>query len=128
MSTVFVFVVNVCSLPVVISICCSEFYFAVTVVGHRTFALRVVCRQIQPGDQARILNSNVLSVVLYGAEMWRVTTTDLNKFDVCHRTCLRRVLRRFGPNHLSNEELYEATGSTPVSALIRVRRWRWIVR
>ena len=74
----------------------------------------------------RILNSNVLSVLLYGAEMWRVTTTDLNKVDVFHHTCLRRVLRRFWPYHLSNEELYEATGSTPVSALIRVRRWRWI--
>ena len=36
MSTVFVFAVNVCSLPGVISICCFEFYFAVTVVGHRT--------------------------------------------------------------------------------------------
>ena len=58
--------------------------------------------------------------------MWRVTTTDLNKLDVFHRTCLRRVLRRFWPNHLSNEELYEATGSMPVSALIRVRKWTWI--
>ena len=58
--------------------------------------------------------------------MWRVTTTDLNKLDVFHRTCLRRVLRRFWPNHLSNKELYETTGSTPISALIRVRRWRWI--
>ena len=28
--------------------------------------------------------------------------------------------------HLSNEELHEAKGSTPVSALIRVRRKRWI--
>ena len=74
----------------------------------------------------RILNSNVLSVLLYGVEMWRVTATDLNKVDVFHRTCLRRVLRRFWPNHLSNEEFYEATGSTSVSALIRVRRWRWI--
>ena len=35
MSTVFVFVMNVCSFLDVISICCSEFYFAVTVVGHR---------------------------------------------------------------------------------------------
>ena len=33
----------------------------------------------------RILNSNLLSVLLYGAEMWRVTTTDLNKVDVFHR-------------------------------------------
>ena len=73
-----------------------------------------------------ILNSNVLSVLLYEAEMWRATTTDLNKLDVFRRTCLRRVLRKFWPNHLSNEELYEATGSAPVSALIRVRRWRCI--
>ena len=40
MSTVFVFAVNVCSLPEVISICCSEFYFAVTVVGHRRNRMR----------------------------------------------------------------------------------------
>lgn len=73
-----------------------------------------------------IMNSNVLSVLLYGAEMWRVTKTYLNKLYVFHRTCLRRVLRRFWPNHLSNEELYEATGSTPVLALIGVRRRRWI--
>ena len=59
----------------------------------------------------RILHSNMLSVIPYGAEKWRVTTTDLNKLDVFHRTCLRRALRRFLPNHLSNEELYEATGS-----------------
>ena len=74
----------------------------------------------------RILHSNVLSLLLFGVEMWRVTTTDLNKLDVFHRTCLRRVLRRLCSNHLSNEELYEATGSTPVSALTRVIRWRWI--
>ena len=43
-----------------------------------------------------ILNSNVLAVLLYGAEMWRVTT-DLNKLDVFHCTCLRKVLRRFWP-------------------------------
>ena len=70
-----------------------------------------------------ILNSNVLCVLLYGPEMWRVTAADLNKVDVFHRTCLRRVLRRFWPNHLGNEELYEAKGSMLVSALIRVRKW-----
>ena len=29
-----------------------------------------------------VLNSNFLSVLLYGAEMWRVTAADLNKLDV----------------------------------------------
>ena len=74
----------------------------------------------------RILNSNVLSVLLYGTEMLRVTATDLNKLDVFHCTCLRRVLRIFWPNHLSNEELRQATGSTPVLVLIRGKRWRWL--
>ena len=40
MLTVFVFVMNVFSLPGVILICCSEFYFAVTVVGHRRYCYR----------------------------------------------------------------------------------------
>ena len=57
-------------------------------------------------------------MLLCGAKMWRVTATDLNKLDVFHCTCLRRMLRRFWPNHLSNEELYEATGSTLVSVLM----------
>ena len=39
MLTVFVFVMNVFSLPGVILICCAEFYFAVTVVGHRNILL-----------------------------------------------------------------------------------------
>ena len=58
--------------------------------------------------------------------MWRVTATDLDKLDVFYRTCLRRVLRRFWPNHLSNEELHQATGIMPVCVLIRVKRWRWL--
>lgn len=81
---------------------------------------------IHQKTKLRILNWNFLFVLLYGAKMWRVTATDLNKLDVFHRTCLRRVLRRFWSNHLSNEELYEATGSAPVSVFIRVRRWRWL--
>ena len=40
MLTVFVFVMNVFSLPGVILIFCSEFYFAVTVVGHRRFTFK----------------------------------------------------------------------------------------
>ena len=42
MLTVFVFVMNVFSLPGVILICCSEFYFAVTVVGHRKKQSKIV--------------------------------------------------------------------------------------
>ena len=95
-------------------------------IKRRLALARIAFIRLQNIWRSGILNSNMLSVLLYGAEMWRVTTTDLNKLAVFHRTCLRRVLRRFWPNHLSNEKLYEAIGSTPVSALIGVRRWRWI--
>ena len=44
MLTVFVFVMNVFSLPGVILICCSEFYFAVTVVGHRSKPFSNICQ------------------------------------------------------------------------------------
>lgn len=44
----------------------------------------------------RNLNSNVLSVLLYGAEMWKMATTDLS-------TCPRKVLRRFWPNQACEE-------------------------
>ena len=73
----------------------------------------------------RILHSNVLSVLLYGAEIWRVITTDLNKLDVSPHMP-EESAEEILANHLSNEELYEATGSTTALALIRVRRWRWI--
>jgi len=54
----------------------------------------------------RILHANVLSALLNGAEMLRVTTIDLNRLDLFHCTRLRRVVRRFWPNRLSNKELY----------------------
>jgi len=50
-------------------------------------------RRFSQKTKLRILNSNVLAMLPYGAEMWRVTTTDLDKLDVFHRTCQRRVLR-----------------------------------
>ena len=74
----------------------------------------------------RILQSNVLSVLLYGAEMWRMTEGDANKINVFHRRCLRRIMRIHWPRVVSNDELYRMTHSQPVAELIKVRRWRWI--
>ena len=100
-------------------------------IKRRQALARTACARLQniwrsvrfSQKKLRILNLNILSVLLYGAEMWRVIATDVNKLDVFQGTCLRRVLRRFWPNHLSNKELYKATGSTPVSvkmAMVRV--------
>jgi hypothetical protein len=74
----------------------------------------------------RLFNSNVMPVLLYGAEMWRITGTDSKRLDVLQRTCLRRILGVFWPQTISNEELYSRTGTTPVSETIKMRRWKWI--
>ena len=74
----------------------------------------------------RIFKSCVISILLYGAEMWRVTSTDMERLDVFHRKCLRRILGIFWPHTISNRELYERTGEDPISETLKVRRWRWI--
>jgi len=53
----------------------------------------------------RIFKSCVISILLYGAEMWRVTSTDMERLDVFHRKCLR-ILGIFWLNTISNRELF----------------------
>ena len=57
----------------------------------------------------KIYNSNVKSVLLYGAESWRVIKSDFNKLSSFHNTCLRKICKIFWPNTISNKDLYELT-------------------
>ena len=54
----------------------------------------------------RILKSWVTSGLLYGAEMWRVTSADIERLDVFHRKCLRKILGISWPHTITNRELY----------------------
>ena len=68
----------------------------------------------------RLFQSNVIPVLLYGAELWRMTSTDELRLDRFHRVCLKKIMK------ISNEELYRLTSTKPVSETIRERRWRYI--
>ena len=74
----------------------------------------------------RIFKSNVLGVLLYGAESWKLTTTIISRIDVFQTRCLRRILRIFWPRTISNAELYRRTNTRPLSTEIKERRWKWI--
>lgn len=74
----------------------------------------------------RVLRSCVTSVLLYGAEMWRITSADIERLDVFHRKCLRRILDIFWPHTIINRELYKRARESPISETVKVRRWRWI--
>ena len=73
-----------------------------------------------------IYNSNVKIVLLYGAECWRVTQKDMEKVEVFHNSCLRRIYNIFWPNKISNEALYERAGSYSIVSEIKRRRLRWL--
>ena len=74
----------------------------------------------------RLFKSNVLAVLLYGSESWKVTKAVCDKLDVFQGKCLRRILRIFWPNKITNEELHRRTNTTPLSIVVKKRRWRWI--
>ena len=82
--------------------------------------------KISTKTKLRIFKSNVLGVLLYGAESWKVTQAICHKLDVFQTRCLRRILRVFWPTTVSNEELYRRTGLSPLSNGIKLRRWMWI--
>lgn len=48
-------------------------------------------KTIRITTKLRILNSNVKSVLLYGAETWRTTKTSLRRIQTFYNTCLRRI-------------------------------------
>ena len=66
------------------------------------------------------------SVLLYGAETWRMTQTTLNKIQTFINTCLRRILRIRWPDKISNVDLWEKTQQLPAQDEIGRRKWSWI--
>ena len=74
----------------------------------------------------RLFNSNIKSVLLYGAETWRTTKGTIKRVQTFTNTCLRRILKIHWPNTISNSDLWERTNQVPVEEEIRGRRWRWI--
>jgi hypothetical protein len=91
-------------------------------------ALRSIWRssKISNHTNVRIFKSNVLGVLLYGAESWKVTNAITTRLDVFQTRCLRRILRIFWPNTISNEELYKRTNTIPLSQEIKRGRWTCI--
>ena len=83
-------------------------------------------REIGTSTKVRLFNSNVKSVLLYGAETWQITKASMNKIQTFINQCLRRILRIHWPETISNENLWARTQQTPVEKDIRQRRWRWL--
>jgi hypothetical protein len=71
------------------------------------------------------LNSNVKSVLLFGAETWRTTKTTIKKVQTFINSCLHGILKIHWPVTISNTDLWERTNQVPAEEEIKRRRWRW---
>ena len=83
-------------------------------------------RQITTRTKLRLFNSNVKSVLLYGAETWRTIKTTTNRIQTFINSCLRKILRIHWPETISNKDLWQRTNQLPAEQELRRRRWRWI--
>ena len=81
---------------------------------------------ISEKTKIKIYHSNVLSVLLYGAECWRVTQRDSQRLSGFHTSCLRKICRIYWPQKITNKELYQRTGQRDITMVITQRRWRWL--
>ena len=54
-----------------------------------------------------IFKTNVVAVLLYGCETWRMTKEDEYKLNVFQHKCLRKILKAYWPMKISNVEIRE---------------------
>ena len=82
--------------------------------------------QLSKNINIRVFKSNVIAVLLYGCETWRMTKRDEAKLDTFLHKCLRRLLKIYWPMEVSNEEVRRRGGTCTISEQIRRRRWRCV--
>ena len=76
--------------------------------------------------QIHLFNTNVKSVLLYGAETWRINKTTLIRIQTFVNHCLRRILRIHWMHRVSNKDLWDRTHQAQIEIEILKRRWGWL--
>ncbi|VDO49348.1 unnamed protein product [Schistosoma margrebowiei] len=79
-------------------------------------------KQLSTNIKVRIFNTNVKAVLLYGAETWRTTTTNIKKVQVFINGCLHKIFSIHWPDTISNNLLLQRTNQLPTEEEIRKRR------
>ena len=74
----------------------------------------------------RLFNACVKSVLLYGCETWKATTSVIKKLQTFLNRCIRTILGVRWMDRVRNEELWERANQVSMEEEIKKRRWRWI--
>ncbi|VDO84634.1 unnamed protein product [Schistosoma curassoni] len=64
-------------------------------------------KQLSTNTKVRIFNTNVKTVLLYGAKTWRTTKAIIRKIQVCINSCVREIFRIHWPDTINNNLFLE---------------------
>ena len=82
-------------------------------------------RTIKTPTKIRIYRASVISILLYGAEVWNTTKKQMKRFEVFHQISLRRILKIKWFYHVSNEEVLRRANIKSIETFIGAARLRW---
>ena len=71
--------------------------------------------QLSKNTKIRIFKSNVIAVLLYGCNTWRMTKRDEAKLDAFLHKHLRSVLRIYWPMRVTNEDVRRRARTCTIS-------------
>ena len=71
-------------------------------------------RVIGKTTKIRLFNTNVKSVLLYGAESWRMNKTTLKRIQTFVNQCLRKILGIQWMDKVSNKDLWKRTSQVQI--------------
>ena len=82
-------------------------------------------RNIQTNTKIRIYKAAVLTILLYGSEVWNTTKKQHHRLEVFHQRCLRRILRIKWYHRTRNVDVLERARINPIETFVGVNRLRW---
>ena len=83
-------------------------------------------RKYRTETKLRIFNSNVKSVLLYGAETWVINKKAGQKLESFIYSSHKKIHRIFWPQRISKVELQSRSNQRNILLEIKMRRWNWL--
>ena len=80
---------------------------------------------ISISTKIRLYIATVFTVVTYGCECWSTTKDDIQRLEVFHQRCIRRILRIRWFYFISNEEVLARAKIRSLQSYISEKRLRW---
>jgi hypothetical protein len=81
---------------------------------------------LSKGNKIRIFNSDVKSVLLYGSETWKINKKLIQRLQVFVNKYLRKIMKVWWLNKISNERLWEITNQETLEKTIKIIKRKWI--